>query len=70
MSNEFKQHVDELRAELSSIREALNNIQESGMRQKTVLVLMNHYTGIPQNKIKKVMDGLIDLEDYYFGTEE
>ena len=62
--------VTELRDELTAIRESVNKILDSGMKEKTVLILMKHYTGIPQNKIKTILDGLHDLELEYFGADE
>lgn len=66
---DIQKKVAELQKDLEKMRTALNKLLDSGMREKTVLVLMNHYTGIPQRKIKQVMDGLHDLEFEYFGEE-
>jgi hypothetical protein len=68
--NTIKQHVDELRADLDKINEGLQKIRESGLTEKAVLLLMHHYTGLPQKTIKAVMDGLMEIEDYYFEDSE
>ena len=40
------------------------------MKEKGVLVLMANLTKLPQRTIKEVMDGLIDLDNVFFGAEE
>ena len=65
----IEEKVTELRANLIAIQDAFEKIIDSGMKEKTVLILMSHYTKLPQYKIKTIIDGLHDLELEYFGED-
>jgi 2-phospho-L-lactate guanylyltransferase (CobY/MobA/RfbA family) len=70
MGNEdLMQKIESLRLDCEALQSAINTILDSGMREKTILVLMQHYTKLPQKTIKTVMDGLHDIEIEYFGND-
>lgn len=41
------------------------NIKASRLKEKTMLVLLNHMTSVPQKEIKKILDALPQLEKQY-----
>ena len=67
MANE---KVEELRKQLTLLNEAVKDINDSGMKEKTVLVLLAHYTKLPQKTIIIVLNAIENLEEEYFGIEE
>lgn len=66
-NEEIQEKVDAMREELTKLRNSIEALMSSGMKEKTVLVLMHHYTKIPQKTIKQVIDGIYNLETEYFG---
>jgi len=66
----LQQQVDKLRDDVQKVQASIKQIRTSGMKEKTVLVLLAHHTGLPQATIKKVMEGMETLEEAYFGDEE
>lgn len=60
----------ELEAKVFQLTEALQSWRDTGLPEKTILVLLNHYTEIPQKTIKKVMDGFDNLYEHYFVDNE
>ena len=70
MSNELKEKVETLRADCEALRTAVNTMLDAGAKEKTILVLLGHYTKLPQKTIKQVIDGMHDLEAEYFGEDD
>lgn len=68
--SDIKKTIDTLRADLRSLQLAVKELTDSGMKEKTVLILLKHHTGLPQRTIKAVLDGIESLEAEYFGDSE
>lgn len=66
---DLESKIAELKKDCESLRLSINKMLSSGAREKTILVLMSHYTGLPQKTIKTVMDGLHDIELEYFDED-
>lgn len=64
--SDLKHNVEQLKQDCKELRESVNQVLDAGAREKTILILMSHYTKLPQKTIKTVMDGLHDLELEYF----
>ena len=60
----------ELEEKVIKLQEVMQSWRDTGIPEKTLLVLLNHYTSVPQKTIKKIMDGFDDLYDYYFNDEQ
>ena len=65
-----ERRLGELEEKVSKLQAALQSWRDTGFPEKTILVLLSHYTGVPQRTIKKVMDGFDDLYDFYFNDEQ
>ena len=70
MSDELEKKIEDLRVDCEKIRVSVNEILDAGAKEKTILILLSHYTKLPQKTIKQVMDGMHDLELIYFGNDD
>lgn len=64
--SDIKQQVLDLQNQLLELKESVEQLTDSGMRFKTVLILLSHYTGLPQKTIKQVLTGIENLNEEYF----
>jgi len=62
--------VETFRGDLEKIKSAVQSLRTCGMREKTVLILLSHYTGLSQKNVKKMLVGFEEAVDYYFGEDE
>jgi len=58
-----------MREDLYKLQGAVQQLQDSGLRYRTILILLKHYTGLPQKTIQKVLNGLKDIPEVYFEEE-
>jgi hypothetical protein len=70
MSKELEKKVEDLRVDCEKLRFSVNEILDAGAKEKTILILLSHYTKLPQRTIKQVMDGMHDLELVYFAEND
>lgn len=57
--------VEILAQHIKAMSDVGKKLAASSMKQKTVLVLLNHTTGVAQKDIKKILDALPQLEKIY-----
>jgi len=62
----MRQRIEELKEQLSDLQATLIGWRESGLPEKTLLILLNHSTKVPQKTIRTVLEGLENLEADYF----
>lgn len=61
-----EERIAELEEKVVHLQEVLESWRQTGMPEKTLLILLNHYTGIPQRTIKQLMEGFDNLYEAYF----
>lgn len=59
-----------MREDLYKLQECVDRMKESGMQEKTIILLMHDHTRIPKKTIKKVLDGLTEIPLKYFNQED
>jgi len=63
------QQVAKLEAQIKTLQKTLVSWRKAGIPEKTLVVLLSHYTKVPQGTIRRVLDGFDNLYEEYF-TEE
>jgi len=58
-----------MREDLYKLQECVDRMKESGMQEKTIILLMHDHTRIPKGTIKKVLNGLTEIPHKYFNQE-
>ena len=64
----IKENINELRNDLELLKSSVQKINDSGMRAKTILLLLSHHSGLPQKTIKSVLYSIEELNEEYFGN--
>jgi hypothetical protein len=69
--------TEEQNARLADIEESIGKLRsemdfwrQTGIPEKTLLILLNHYTKVPQRTIRLVLEGMESLHEEYFEQEE
>jgi len=68
MNNDEK--LAALEEQVCQLQEAVNFWRQNGFPEKTILILLNHYTKVPQRTIRLVLEGIDALYDEYFAEED
>jgi hypothetical protein len=61
--------VEKYVADADDLREAVACLVAAGARRKTLVILLAHYTGLPQRTVGAVLDGINGVAAEYFGLE-
>jgi acetone carboxylase gamma subunit len=59
-----------MRKDLEKMQATLQNLQDSGLRYETIILLMHDHTKIGKRTIKKVLEGLQEIPHKYFKEED
>ena len=51
-------------------QEAAEQFEEGGMNRRAVILLLHDYTRVPKRTIERVLQGVENAVDYYFGEDE
>jgi hypothetical protein len=65
-----EQRIEKLENQILVLHETLASWRQAGIPEKTLVVLLSHYTKVPQKTIKLVLEGMDALCDYYFTEDE
>ena len=65
-----EEKVAELAAQVKLLQDSVDMWAEAGIPRHTIVVLLHHYTKIPQRTIKRVLEGIDNLHDYYFTEDD
>lgn len=65
-----EEKVVALTKNVERLNEALESWRNAGIPRRTLVILLSHYTKVPQRTIKLVMEGMDSLHDYYFTEED
>ena len=59
-----------MREDLEKIQKVLEKLQNSGLREQTIILLIHDHTRIGKKTIKQLLDGLQEIPYKYFRHED
>ena len=65
----MEQRVEKLEAQIKILQKTLASWRKAGIPEKTLVVLLSHYTKVPQGTVRRIIEGFDNLYEEYF-TEE
>jgi len=65
-----EQRISKLENQISVLHKTLASWRKAGIPDKTLVVLLSHYTKVPQGTIRRVIEGFDNLHEEYFTTDE
>ena len=65
-----EKQVAKLEEDITRLQIALRSWKDVGIPEKTLVILLNHYTKVPQRTIKLILEGMDALYDEYFTEED
>jgi hypothetical protein len=65
-----EQRIEKLESQIKVLHKTLASWRKAGIPEKTLVVLLSHYTKVPQGTIRRVIDGFDNLYEEYFTEEE
>ncbi len=68
--NTFELQLAKLEGQVKTLQKTLASWKNAGIPEKTLVVLLSHYTKVPQRTIRLVMDGFDNLYEEYFKEDE
>jgi len=64
------QRIKKLETQIKTLHDTLASWRKAGIPERTLVVLLAHYTKVPQGTIKRVIDGFDNLYEEYFTEDE
>ena len=64
------EEVLKLEENVEQLRKTLDSWQKAGIPRRTLIILLSHYTKVPQKTIKLILEGMDALYEYYFTEDE
>ena len=68
--NTFELQLAKLEGQVKTLQRALASWRKAGIPDKTLVVLLSHYTKVPQGTIRRVIDGFDNLYEEYFTEDD
>ena len=68
--NTFELQLATLEEQIKLLRKTLASWRRAGIPDKTLVILLSHYTKVPQGTIRRVIDGFDNLHETYFTEDE
>ena len=62
--------LTKLEKQIKTLQKTLASWRKAGIPDKTLVVLLSHYTKVPQGTIRRVIDGFDNLHEEYFTEDE
>ena len=62
--------VEKLEESVEQLRETLESWQDAGIPRRTLVILLSHYTKVPQRTINQILEGMDALYEHYFTEDE
>lgn len=59
-----------MRDEIAKLQNYVEDLQKSGLRYDTIVLLLHDHTGIGKRVIRQVLNGLVEIPDKYFEYED
>lgn len=64
-----EERIAKLEEQVMVLHDTLASWRQSGIPEKTLVVLLSHYTKVPQRTIRRVIVGFDNLYEEYFKDE-
>ena len=68
--NTFELQVAKLEGQVKTLQKTLASWKKAGIPEKTLVVLLSHYTKVPQGTVRRVIEGFDNLYETYFTEDE
>ena len=68
--NTFELQVAKLEGQVKTLQKTLASWRKAGIPEKTLIVLLSHYTKVPQGTVRRVIEGFDNLYETYFTEDE
>jgi hypothetical protein len=65
-----KERIAKLEEQVMVLHDTLASWRQSGIPEKTLVILLSHYTKVPQYVIRKVIVGFDNLYEEYFADDD
>jgi hypothetical protein len=65
-----EKRIKKLETQIAVLNKTLASWRKAGIPEKTLVVLLSHYTKVSQTTIRRVIEGFDNLYDEYFTEEE
>tara|TARA_R110002126_G_C10472295_1_gene501201 strand:+ start:1664 stop:1885 length:222 start_codon:yes stop_codon:yes gene_type:complete len=65
-----EQRIKKLESQIKTLHTTLASWRKAGIPEKTLVVLLSHYTKVPQGTIRRVIEGFDNLYEEYFTEDE
>lgn len=65
-----QERIAKLEEQVLVLHDTLASWRQSGIPEKTLVILLSHYTKVPQGVIRRVVEGFDNLYEEYFAEEE
>ena len=65
-----EQRIKKLETQIKTLHNTLASWRKAGIPEKTLVVLLSHYTKVPQGTIRRVIEGFDNLYEEYFTEDE
>lgn len=60
-----KEIVEDIACNIAKLSRQVTALMEGRLKEKTILIILSHSTGMSQGDVKRVLDALQGLEDDY-----
>jgi len=68
--DEIELQIEKLKTQAKALQKTLASWKKAGIPEKTLVVLLSHYTKVPQGTIRLVLDGFDNLYEEYFTEDD
>ena len=65
-----EKRIKKLETQIAVLHKTLASWRKAGIPEKTLVVLLSHYTKVPQGTIRRVIEGFDNLYEEYFTEED
>jgi len=65
-----EKRIKKLEKQIQVLHDTLASWRKAGIPEKTLVVLLSHYTKVPQGTIRRVIEGFDNLHEEYFTDNE
>jgi hypothetical protein len=66
----FELQIEKLEGQIKILQKTLASWRKAGIPEKTLVVLLSHYTKVPQGTVRRVIEGFDNLYETYFTEDE
>ncbi len=68
--DDIELQLEKLKVQVKVLQKTLSSWKKAGIPEKTLVVLLSHYTKVPQGTVRRVIEGFDALYETYFMEDE